>query len=194
MRGNLIKAMCSFWVAVMAFNWLNRNWEKYSWCRRNKLNLACDFKSLSRNVLLQTVWLTPSPPPQFDRFFFFIWFIDSSVSIVTGMINTLIFVVRHYKKENKNKKSAYLHNSHEWFLWCSHDLHCFLTASSEHSFHSCQSHAVHQVTCQTKWYRLRGGEKFTLLKRHPYDYWQAKKISFARVRQETSDCKSNREC
>ena len=107
--GNLIKAICSFWVAIMAFNWLNRNWEKYSllnsWCRRNKLKLACDFKSLSRNVLLQTVWLTPSPPTQVDRFFFFIWFIDSSVSIVTGIINTLSLVVRHYKKENKNKKA-----------------------------------------------------------------------------------------
>ena len=46
-------------VNVIVFDWLIRKYETFSlvnsWCLRSKLKLACDFKSLSRNVIMQVL-------------------------------------------------------------------------------------------------------------------------------------------
>ena len=46
-------------INVIVFDWLIRKYETFSlvniWCLRSKLKLACDFKSLNRNVIMQVV-------------------------------------------------------------------------------------------------------------------------------------------
>ena len=48
---------------VLFFDLLSKDLGKYSlvdsWCRRNKRELVCDLKSLSRNVILQTLFPAP---------------------------------------------------------------------------------------------------------------------------------------
>ena len=47
-------------VNVLVFDWLIRKYETFSlvnsWCLRSKLKLACDLKSLSRNVIMQVLF------------------------------------------------------------------------------------------------------------------------------------------
>ena len=60
-------------INVFVFNWLIRKYETFSLvnssCLRNNLNLACDFKSLSRNVRNYAhFYCFPPPPSHFHCF------------------------------------------------------------------------------------------------------------------------------
>ncbi len=73
----------------------------------------------------------------------------------------------HYGTIRRGETTClYLDNGDQLLMRCPHDFHRLLTASAEHALNARDPHPIHYITCQPEWHRLRGRQRFSLLKGH----------------------------